>query len=66
MTDFVLIHGAYQGGWVWKFVAERLRAKGHNVLCPTLEGCAERAHRLRTDITTETHGQEIAQLLYFL
>ena len=42
MTDFVLIHGAYQGGWIWKFVAARLRASGHNVLTPTLEGCAER------------------------
>ncbi len=65
MTDFVLIHGAYQGGWIWKFVSERLRAKGHNVLAPTLEGCAERAAQLRPGITTETHGEEIARLLYF-
>jgi pimeloyl-ACP methyl ester carboxylesterase len=65
VTDFVLIHGAYQGGWIWKFVAERLRAKGHNVLAPTLDGCAERAHQLRAGITTETHGQEIAELLYY-
>ena len=48
-----------------EILAERLRAKGHNVLSPTLEGCAERAHQLRAGITTETHGQEIAQLLYF-
>ena len=65
MTDFVLIHGAYQGGWIWKLVAERLRAKGHNVFTPTLDGCGERASQLRADITTETHGQEIAKLLYF-
>jgi pimeloyl-ACP methyl ester carboxylesterase len=65
VTDFVLIHGAYQGGWIWKLVSERLRAKGHNVLAPTLEGCAERASQLRPGITTETHGQEIARLLYF-
>jgi pimeloyl-ACP methyl ester carboxylesterase len=65
VTDFVLIHGAYQGGWIWKFVAERLRTRGHNVLAPTLEGCAERAHQLRAGITTETHGQEIAKLLYY-
>ena len=43
MTDFVLIHGSYQGGWIWKLVSERLRAKGHNVLAPTLDGCGERA-----------------------
>ena len=65
MTDFVLVHGAYQGGWIWKHVAERLTAKGHNVFAPTLDGCAERAHQLRAGITTETHGTEIAKLLYF-
>lgn len=65
MTDFVLVHGAYQGGWIWKHVAERLTAKGHNVFAPTLDGCAERAHQLRAGITTETHGLEIAKLLYF-
>ena len=65
MTDFVLIHGAYQGGWIWKLISERLRAKGHNVFAPTLDGCAERAHQMRAGITTETHGEEIAKLLYF-
>ena len=65
MTDFVLIHGAYQGGWIWKLVSERLRAKGHNVMAPSLDGCAERAAQLRPGITTETHGEEIAKLLFF-
>ena len=26
MASIVLIHGAYQGGWIWRLVAERLRA----------------------------------------
>jgi pimeloyl-ACP methyl ester carboxylesterase len=65
VTDFVLIHGAYQGGWIWKFVSERLRATGHNVLAPTLDGCGERAAQMRAGITTETHAEEIAKLLYF-
>ena len=65
MATYVLVHGAYQGGWIWKFVSERLRAKGHNVLAPTLDGCAERTAGLRAGITTETHGEEIAKLLYF-
>jgi pimeloyl-ACP methyl ester carboxylesterase len=65
MTDFVLIHGAYQGGWIWKLISERLRARGHNVLAPSLDGCGERASQLRAGITTETHGEEIARLLYF-
>ena len=65
MTDIVLIHGAYQGSWIWKLVSERLRALGHNVLAPSLDGCGERAAQVREGITTETHGEEIAKLLYF-
>ncbi len=65
MSNIVLIHGAYQGGWIWGPVAARLRAKGHNVFAPTLEGCAERKHQMRAGITNESHGQEIAELLYY-
>lgn len=65
MATFVLIHGAYQGGWIWRPVVERLRAGGHAVFAPTLDGCAERAGALRPGITTETHAEEIARLLFF-
>ena len=65
MTTFVLIHGAYQGGWIWKPVAERLRAEGHLVLAPSLDGCAERKDQVRAGITTETHAAEIAELLFY-
>lgn len=65
MTTFVLIHGAYQGGWIWQPVVSRLQAAGHQVFAPSLDGCAERAGQIRAGITTETHGQEIAQLLYY-
>ena len=26
MATYVLVHGSYQGGWIWKDVANRLRA----------------------------------------
>ena len=26
MATYVLVHGAYQGGWIWKPVVDRLRA----------------------------------------
>jgi pimeloyl-ACP methyl ester carboxylesterase len=64
MTSYVLIHGAYQGGWIWRDVAARLRADGHLVLAPTLDGCAERSHALRPGITTETQAAELASLLF--
>jgi pimeloyl-ACP methyl ester carboxylesterase len=65
MTTFVMIHGAYQGGWIWKPVATRLRAKGHVAYAPTLDGCAERRHQVRPGITVATHAQEIADFLFY-
>lgn len=65
MTQIVLIHGAYQGGWIWRDVAAALRAQGHDVHTPTLDGCAERAGALRAGITTETHAEDIARLLFY-
>jgi pimeloyl-ACP methyl ester carboxylesterase len=65
MTNFVLVHGSYQGGWIWQPVVKRLRAGGHTVFAPTLDGCAERRHQLRAGIDTTTHATEIAELLYF-
>ncbi len=64
MATILLIHGAYQGGWIWTRVAARLRAAGHLVLAPSLDGCADRAHALRPGITTESHAEELASLLF--
>jgi pimeloyl-ACP methyl ester carboxylesterase len=65
MATFVLVHGAYQGGWIWKPVVTRLRAAGHVVYAPTLDGCAERQHAVRAGITVATHAEEIAGLLFY-
>jgi pimeloyl-ACP methyl ester carboxylesterase len=65
MATFVLVHGSYQGGWIWQRVATRLRAAGHTVYAPTLDGCAERRHTLRAGIDTSTHATEIAELLFY-
>ena len=65
MATYVLVHGAYQGGWIWKPVATRLRAAGHLVHVPTLDGCGERAHALRAGITVTTHAREVAGLLFY-
>ena len=65
MATYVLVHGAYQGGWIWKPVAQRLRAAGHEVYAPTLEGCAERHDEVRQGITVGTHAHEVARLLFY-
>jgi pimeloyl-ACP methyl ester carboxylesterase len=61
---FVLVHGAYQGGWIWKRVAGRLRAAGHDAYAPTLDGCGERRAALRPGITVSVHAAEVAGLLF--
>ena len=65
MATIILIHGAYQGGWIWQRTAQALREAGHRVHAPTLDGCAERAHQLRPGISTESHADEIASLLFY-
>ena len=65
MTNFVLVHGSYQGGWIWGPVVERLRAAGHTIFAPTLDGCAERRHQLRPGIDTTSHALEISELMFY-
>jgi pimeloyl-ACP methyl ester carboxylesterase len=65
MTSFVLVHGSYQGGWIWQRVAKRLRDTGHEVYAPTLDGCAERRHQVRPGIDATSQGQEVADLLSY-
>jgi pimeloyl-ACP methyl ester carboxylesterase len=65
MATYVLIHGAYQGGWIWKPIVTRLRAAGQATHAVTLDGCGERRHLIRPGITVGTHAQEVAQLLFF-
>jgi pimeloyl-ACP methyl ester carboxylesterase len=59
----LLIHGAYQGSWIWERTTLALRSRGAEVLAPSLDGCAERSHQLRPGISTESHADELAELL---
>jgi len=38
MAKLVLVHGAFQGGWVWNKILPALISRGHEVYCPTLSG----------------------------
>jgi pimeloyl-ACP methyl ester carboxylesterase len=60
---FVLVHGAYGGGYVWKYVDSLLRAKGHRVYMPTLTGLGERSHLMSKDVTLETHVMDVVNLI---
>jgi pimeloyl-ACP methyl ester carboxylesterase len=63
MTTFVLVHGAWHGGWCWRFVAPALRRAGHDVYTPTLTGLGERAHLARPGIDLDLHVQDVVALL---
>ncbi len=63
MRAFVLVHGAWHGGWCWRFVAPMLRRAGHEVFAPTLTGLGERAHLARPGIDLELHVQDVIALL---
>lgn len=65
MATIVLLHGAYTGGWIWQRVTPHLRAAGHTVFAPTLDGCAERRHLLRPGIDTESQAAEIVEMLFY-
>ncbi len=57
---FVLVHGAWHGGWCWVRVADILRREGHRVFTPTCTGLGERAHLLSKDITLDTFVRDVA------
>jgi pimeloyl-ACP methyl ester carboxylesterase len=61
-TTFVLVHGAWHGGWCWRRVSDRLEAKGHKVFAPTLTGLGERSHLLNKDINLDTHIADIVNV----
>ena len=63
MTTFVLVHGAWHGGWCWARVAERLQAAGHTVFAPTLTGLCDRSHLLAPTVSLMTHIKDVAGLL---
>src|SRR3954462_14902550 len=63
MADFVLVHGAWHGGWCWSRVVERLHAQGHRAHAVTLTGLGERAHLLSSLITLETHIADVANAI---
>lgn len=56
---FVLVHGAWHGGWCWRRVADLLMARGNRVFTPTLTGVGDRAHLFSKDISLQTHVEDI-------
>ncbi|MPZ56102.1 MAG: alpha/beta fold hydrolase [Rhizobiales bacterium] len=60
---YVLVHGAWHGGWCWNRVADRLAAAGHRVFTPTQTGLGERKHLLSAAITPDTFIDDIVNVI---
>jgi pimeloyl-ACP methyl ester carboxylesterase len=65
MATFVLVHGAWHGGWCYRDTAHALRAAGHTVFTPTHTGVGERFHQSSEAITLETHIRDVCGLIEF-
>ena len=67
MATFVLVHGAWHGGWCWWKTAPLLRDAGHLVLTPSLTGLGDREHLARlippAVLNLDLHVRDIVQLL---
>jgi pimeloyl-ACP methyl ester carboxylesterase len=61
--NFVLVHGAWHGGWCWSRVRDRLSLLGHRVFTPTLTGLGERSHLLSASISLETHITDVVNVI---
>lgn len=62
---FVMVHGAWHGGWCRQRVAEVLRGRGHDVYTPTLTGLGERSHLLGQSIDLNTHVKDVRAVLEY-
>lgn len=65
MATFVLIHGAYRGGWSWQRVRRLLQAQGHEVFAPSLTGAGERVHLNAETISLTTWIEDVVKLLEY-
>jgi pimeloyl-ACP methyl ester carboxylesterase len=63
VATYVLVPGAWLGGWAWQEVAARLRADGHEVYPVTLTGLGERSHLARAEIDLDTHITDVVNTM---
>jgi pimeloyl-ACP methyl ester carboxylesterase len=63
MATFVLVHGAWHGGWCWRDVRAILEGSGHAVFTPTMTGVGERSHLIDAMTDIGVHIADIVNLI---
>ncbi len=64
-ATYVLVHGAWGGGWYFKKTDSLLRAAGHTVYRPTLTGLGERYHLASPEVNLDTHIKDVVNTILF-
>jgi pimeloyl-ACP methyl ester carboxylesterase len=62
---YVIVHGAWGGGWAFKKVDSLLREKGCIVYRPTLTGQGEKVHLATPDIGLGIHIKDVVNLILY-
>jgi pimeloyl-ACP methyl ester carboxylesterase len=65
LTEFVLVPGAWLGGWVWKKVVPLLEKEGRSAYPVTLTGMGERVHLAAKDVGMETAIQDVLNVIKY-
>lgn len=60
-----MIHGGFDGGWVWAEIGQQIRQAGHLFYSPTLTGSGERVHLASPEVSLETYVTDIVNVLEF-
>jgi len=56
---YVIVHGAWGGGWDWLAIDSMLTRHGHRVVRVTLTGLGERHHLASPDVGLYTHIEDV-------
>jgi hypothetical protein len=65
MSTYVLVPGAFHGGWAWESVARVLEVRGHRAIPLTLTGLGERKHLLTPAVGVDTHIEDVVNSLVY-
>ena len=62
-SPFVLVHGAFRGGWAWRRVRPALVAAGHDAYAPSLVGMGERIGEIARATSLDVWLDDLEALL---
>jgi pimeloyl-ACP methyl ester carboxylesterase len=65
MSTFLIAHGSWSAGWVWKKMRPLMAEAGHTIWTPTYTGIGERAHLAHKDIDLDTHIEDVLHFLFY-